>query len=37
VGAGWWDKTIDAHGDEAKAAAQGVLRAVGRQVMGRGI
>ena len=35
--AGWWDDTIEAHGDEAKAAAMGVLRAVGRQVMGLGI
>jgi hypothetical protein len=33
----WWDKTIEAHGDEAKAAATEVLRAVGRQAMGRGI
>jgi len=37
AGAGWWDDTIKEHGDEATAAAQGVLRAVGRQVMGLGI
>jgi len=37
AGAGWWDKTIEAHGDEAKAAANGVLRAVGRQVQGLGL
>ena len=37
AGAGWWDKTIEKHGDEAKAAANGVLRAVGRQVQGLGL
>jgi len=35
--AGWWDDTITAHDEEAKAAAMGVLRAVGRQAMGLGI
>jgi len=37
VGAGWWDKTIEAHGDEAKAAAVAVLRAVAEQVRILGI
>jgi hypothetical protein len=37
AGAGWWDDTVKAHGDEATAAATGVLRAVARQAMGLGI
>lgn len=33
----WWDRTIEAHDDEAKAAAVGVLRGVAAQVQRLGI